>query len=149
MYYLLLSFLLGWTAAPTPPALAGRWAVRQIYFEARRPLPDSLQEQLMDSPVGDTNAALKHGEQTMVVTFLPDSTYRYVLSRYGQPTWQEQGRYAIRHGVLRAHTTDARTTSALDGQRIVKLTRRELRLEQPIWQPAQQVFQQTQYQRLR
>ncbi|WP_219156739.1 hypothetical protein [Hymenobacter profundi] len=149
MYSLLLSFLLSGTAAPTPPTLVGRWAMRQIYFEARRPLPDSLQDKLMDSPVGDTNAALKSGEQTALVTFFPDSTYRYELSRAGQPTLQEEGSYTIRQGLLRVSTLNAQPISALDGQRIVKLTRRELRLEHPIWQPTQQVFRQTYYQRLR
>jgi len=103
----------------------------------------------MDSPVGDTNAALKRGEQTVLVTFFSDSTYRYVLTRTGQPALQEEGSYTIRQGLLRVHTPDAQPISALDGQRIIKLTRRELRLEYPIWQPAQQVFRQTQYQRLR
>jgi hypothetical protein len=135
--------------AQVPPALVGRWALKQITFEARRPLPDSLQQKLFYSPAGETNAAVKEGTLTVQVEFRADGMYTYEMIRDKQPFYSEQGRYEVKDGVLTSYSTATdHSTPSLDTQLIVKLTRTVLQVEFPIWKPEQKVFQQIRYVRV-
>jgi hypothetical protein len=143
---LLLLLLVQSAWAQVPPALVGRWALKQITFEARRPLPDSLQKKLFYSPAGETNAAVKEGTLTVQVEFRADGTYSYEMIRDKQPFYTEQGRYEVKDGLLTSYSTATdHSTPSLDTQLIVKLTRTVLQVEFPIWKPEQKVFQQIRY----
>lgn len=78
-----LPVLLAAVAGPAQaqPTLAGRWALRQIAFEAPATLPDSLQEKLFHNPAADTNIGISSGALTLVVDFRADSTYTYTTTR--------------------------------------------------------------------
>ncbi|QJX47979.1 hypothetical protein HMJ29_13940 [Hymenobacter taeanensis] len=135
--------------AQVPQALVGRWALQQISFEARRPLPDSLQQKLFYSPAGETNSAVKEGTLTVQIEFRADGTYRYEMIREKQPFYTEQGRYQVKNGVLTSYSADTdHSAPTLDTQAITKLTRKVLQVEIPIWKPEQRVFQQIRYVRL-
>ncbi|SHK97167.1 hypothetical protein SAMN02746009_01898 [Hymenobacter psychrotolerans DSM 18569] len=141
------SLLLLAVSARAQTSLVGRWALQQIAFEAPSTLPDSLQEQLFHSPAADTNIGITNGELTLVVEFLPDSTYTYATTRRGQLVHSEKGTYRIRRGLLYSQTS-TNDEPLFDGQSIVELTRRKLLLQSPIMQPELQVFEQVLYTRL-
>ena len=134
--------------AQVPPALPGRWALQQIAYEARRPLSDSLQEQLFHSPAADTNIGITNGTLLLEVEFRANGSYTYTTSRQGQVVHSEQGRYEVRGGKLYSQTADTTATPLFDGQRIVQLTRRKLLLQSPFLDPALQLFEQLLYVRL-
>lgn len=145
-----LPVLLAAVAGPAraQPTLAGRWALRQIAFEAPATLPDSLQEKLFHSPAADTNIGISSGALMLVVDFRADSTYTYTTARQGNVTHTEQGTYSVRRGRLFTRSSQAPNEPLFDGQAILELTRRRLQLQSPIWQPELQVFEQLEYQRL-
>ncbi|TGE08360.1 hypothetical protein [Hymenobacter fodinae] len=135
--------------AQVPAALVGRWTLKQITFEARRPLPDSLQQKLFYSPAGETNAAVKEGTLTVQVEYRADGTYDYEMIRDKQPFYTERGRYEVKNGLLTSYSTTSDSNApSLDTQAIVKLTRNVLQVEFPIWKPEQKVFQQIRYVRV-
>jgi hypothetical protein len=146
---LLLLLLTTATKAQIPAALVGRWALKQITFEARRPLADSLQAKLFYSPAGETNAAVKEGSLTVEVEFRADGSYDYNMIRQNQPFYSEHGRFEVKNGVLYSYsTTEGRSEPTLDKQSIIRLSRNVLQVEFPIWRPEQQVFQQIRYGRV-
>ena len=134
--------------AQVPPALVGRWALQQIAYEASRPMPDTLQEQLFHSPAADTNIGISNGELLLVVDFRPDGTYCYTTSRRSKAVHTEQGRYEVRKGKLYSQATDTTATPLFDGQEIVQLTRRKMLLQSPFLNPSLQLFEQLLYFRL-
>jgi hypothetical protein len=134
--------------AQVPPALPGRWALRQIAYEALRPLSDSLQEQLFHSPAADTNIGISNGELLLVVDFRPDGTYSYTTSRRSKAVHTERGRYEVRKGKLYSQATDTTAIPLFDGQEIVQLTRRKMLLQSPFLNPSLQLFEQLLYFRL-
>jgi len=134
--------------AQVPPALVGRWALQQIAYEASRPMPDTLQEQLFHSPAADTNIGITNGELLLVVDFRPDGTYTYTTSRRNKAVHAEQGRYEVRKGRLYSQATDTTATPLFDGQEIVQLTRRKMLLQSPFLNPSFQLFEQLLYSRL-
>ncbi|SNC66385.1 hypothetical protein SAMN06265337_1593 [Hymenobacter gelipurpurascens] len=151
LFLVLLLLLTKAAKAQVPAALVGRWALKQITFEARRPLPDSLQAKLFYSPAGETNAAVKEGSLTVEVEFRADGTYDYEMARQNQkePFYAEHGRFEVKNGRLFSYgTTDDHSEPTLDKQTIVRLTRNVLQVEFPIWRPEQQVFQQIRYVRV-
>jgi hypothetical protein len=137
------------TKAQVPAGLVGRWALKQITFEARRPLADSLQAKLFHSPAGETNAAVKEGSLTVEVEFRADGSYDYEMARQKEPFYSEHGRFEVKNGMLYSYSTaEEHSEPTLDKQSIIRLTRNVLQVEFPIWRPEQQVFQQIRYERV-
>lgn len=135
-------------SARAQPTLAGRWALRQIAFEAPISLPDSLREALFHGPAADTNRGIGSGELTLVVELRPDSTYTYSTTRRGRVVETERGTYSVRRNRLFSRGSHTQESPLFDGQLIEELSRRKLLLQSPVWQPELQVFELLEYQRL-
>ncbi|SNR34315.1 MULTISPECIES: hypothetical protein [Hymenobacter] len=151
MRYLLLVCLLVAAALPAwaQDNVVGRWALELISYEARHTLPDSLVEKLYHSPAGETNNAIRNGTLTVQVEYRADGTYNYSMQRRleAQPYYTEHGRYSVQNGVLRSYAT-AQDAAAADAQTIIRLNRKLLEVEFPIWAPELHVFEQLRYRRL-
>lgn len=142
----LLQLLLpGWMPADAP-RLAGRWQQRETSFVARNGLTAAQQEQLNDSLTADLNTQLRKGQATMTLTLDPAGNYRYARQAKRAAGSAVAGTWHLSRDTLylRAQTASPALPPML---RVVRLTRRVLVLEFPIWKPADQVYQQVRFRR--
>ncbi|MFD1467449.1 hypothetical protein ACFQ48_04365 [Hymenobacter caeli] len=134
-------------AAQAPARLAGHWQALQISLVANHVVSHALQERMNDSALAVTNFELRHHTLEQVVEFRADGTYRYAQKSKSAPARTETGTYTVGKSVVEAQSPGAAEGSSFARWRIVRLGRRQLVLERPMWADSLRIGQQVEFRR--
>jgi hypothetical protein len=148
---LLLAGLLlaGRTRAQVPAALLGQWELRQISFVTDQGAAPELLARMDNPEVAALNREVTGGTAHLLVTFRPDGTYAFSITRLGQPSRNEIGTYSVQGKTLFAQSPTTVGGSSFDHQRLVQVGRRKLVVDFLVGEELPGVTEEVEYRRLK
>lgn len=136
------------TRAQVPAALLGQWELRQISFVTDQGATPELLARMDNPEVAALNREVTAGTAHLLVTFRPDGTYAFSITRAGRPARNETGTYYVQHKTLFAQSPTTAGGSSFDHQRLVQVGRRKLVVDFLVGEDLPGVTEEVEYRRL-
>lgn len=146
--WLVASWLPLTSRAQVPAALLGQWELRQISFVTDQGAAPELLARMDNPEVAALNREVAGGTARLLVTFRPDGTYAFSITRSGQPARNETGTYYVQNKTLFAQSPATAGGSSFDHQRLVQVGRRKLVVDFLVGDELPGVTEEVEYRRL-
>ena len=134
--------------AQVPAALLGQWELRQISFVTSQGADPDLLARMDNPEVAALNQDVAGGAAHLRVTFRPDGTYAFEVTRPGQPARNETGTYRVQGKTLFAQSPATEGGSSFDHQLLVQVSRRKLVVEFLVGEELPGVTEEVEYRRV-